>query len=86
MQYTFTSRLRTPPPVQNTDTTANALTLGLGLVFSEVCIPLTTRCLRAPLLYIGGACSLARSHQPCLWCGHRRVPKGTRPAAFQPEA
>ena len=28
--------------------------LGLGLVFSEVCIPLTTRCLRAPLLYIGG--------------------------------
>ena len=30
------------------------LALGLGLVFSEVCIPLTTRCLRAPLLYIGG--------------------------------
>ena len=28
-------------------------------MFSEVCIPLTTRCLRAPLLYIGGACSLA---------------------------
>ena len=33
-------------------------------MFSEVCIPLTTRCLRAPLLYIGGACSLMRSHQP----------------------
>ena len=32
-------------------------------MFSEVCISLTTRCLRAPLLYIGGACSLARSHQ-----------------------
>ena len=30
------------------------LALGLGLVFSEVCIPFTTRCLRAPLLYIGG--------------------------------
>ena len=27
-------------------------------MFSEVCIPLTTLCLRAPLLYIGGACSL----------------------------
>ena len=35
------------------------LALGLGLVFSEVCTPLTTRCLRVPLLYIGGACSLA---------------------------
>ena len=30
-------------------------------MFSEVCIPLTTRCLRAPLLYIGRAYSLARS-------------------------
>ena len=37
-------------------------------MFSEVCIPLTTRCLRAPLLYIGGPRSLARSHQPHLWC------------------
>jgi hypothetical protein len=36
-----------------------ALTLGLGLVASEVCIPLIQRCLRAPCLYIGGACSLA---------------------------
>ena len=51
-------------------------------MFSEVCIPLTTRCLRAPLLYIGGACSLARSHQPRFWCGRHRVPEGTRPAAF----
>ena len=42
-------------------------------MFSEVCIPLTTRCLCAPLLYIGGACSLARSHQPRLWCGRHRV-------------
>jgi hypothetical protein len=31
-----------------------ALALGLGLVFSKVCIPLTTRCLRAPLLYSAG--------------------------------
>ena len=30
-------------------------------MFSEVCIPLTTRCLHAPLLYIGGACVL-RDH------------------------
>ena len=51
-------------------------------MFSEVCIPLTTRCLCAPLLYIGVACSLVRSHQPRLWCGRHRVPKGTRPAAF----
>ena len=33
-------------------------------MFSEVCIPLITRCLLAPSLYIGGAYSLARSHQP----------------------
>ena len=32
----------------------NTLALGLGLVFSDVCILLTTRCLHAPLLYIGG--------------------------------
>ena len=51
-------------------------------MFSEVCIPLTTWCLRAPLLYIGGACSLARSHHLRLWCGHHRVPEGTRHAAF----
>ena len=30
------------------------LALDLDLVFSEVCIPLTTRCLRAPLLYSAG--------------------------------
>ena len=30
------------------------LALGLGLVFSEVCIPLTTQCLRAPLFYLTG--------------------------------
>ena len=30
---------------------------------------------------IGEACSLARSHQPRLWCGHHRVSMGTRPAA-----
>ena len=35
------------------------LLFGLGLVFSEVCTPLTTRCLHTPLLYIEGACSLA---------------------------
>ena len=51
-------------------------------MFSEVCIPLTTRCLHAPLLYIGGAYSLARSHQPWLWCGHHRVLEGTRAVAF----
>ena len=44
-------------------------------MFSEVCTPLITRCLRTPLLYIGGACSLARSHQPLLWCGCHHVPK-----------
>ena len=31
-----------------------ALALGLGLVFSDVCTPLTTRCLRAPCLYSAG--------------------------------
>ena len=36
-------------------------------MFSEVCTPLITRCLHAPLLYIGGPCSLTRSHQP--YCG-----------------
>ena len=51
-------------------------------MFSEVCIHLITLCLCAPLLYIGGACSLARSHQPRLWCGRYRVQEGTRPAAF----
>jgi hypothetical protein len=30
--------------------------VGLGLVFSEICTPLTTRCLRAPLLYSTGLC------------------------------
>ena len=50
-------------------------------MFSEICTPLITRCLCAPLLYIRGACSLARSHQPHLWCGCHYVPKGTRPAA-----
>jgi hypothetical protein len=40
-----------------------ALALDLGLVASEVCIPLIQRCLRAPCLYIGGACSLARPRQ-----------------------
>ena len=38
----------------SSETTALRLLLVLGLVFSEVCTPLTTRCLRAPLLYIGG--------------------------------
>ena len=60
--------------------------VGLGLVFSEVCTPLTTWCLRAPLLYIEGACNLARSHQPRLWCGHHRVPKGTRLVVVWPKA
>ena len=32
----------------------NTLALGLGLVFSDVCILLTTRCLHAPLLYSEG--------------------------------
>jgi hypothetical protein len=31
-----------------------ALALGLGLVASEVCIPLNPRCLRAPCLYSAG--------------------------------
>ena len=30
------------------------LALGLGLVASEVCIPLIQRCLRAPCLYLAG--------------------------------
>ena len=55
-----------------------ALALGVGLVFSEVCTPLITRCLHVPLLYIGGACSLAISHQPRLWCGRHRVPEGNK--------
>ena len=38
------------------------LALGLSLVFSEVCIPLTTRCLCALLLYIGWACYPLRDH------------------------
>jgi hypothetical protein len=63
-----------------------ALALGLGLVFSEVCTPLTTQCLCAPLLYIKGACSLARPYQLCLWCGRHRVPKRTRPAVVHLKA
>jgi hypothetical protein len=31
-----------------------ALALDFGVMFSKVCIPLTTRCLRAPLLYSAG--------------------------------
>ena len=31
-----------------------ALALGLGLVASEVCVPLNPRCLRAPCLYSAG--------------------------------
>ena len=46
----------------------NALALDLGLVFSEICIPLTIRCLHA-IVVLGGACSLARLHQLLLWCG-----------------
>ena len=42
---------------------AYALDLGLGLVFSEDCIPLTTRCLRASLLYIGGATTVYQRKQ-----------------------
>jgi hypothetical protein len=40
---------------------------------NEVCTPLTTRCLRAPLLYSTGFVSLARPHQPCLWHDYHRV-------------
>ena len=63
-----------------------ALALGLGLVASEVCIPLNQRCLRAPHLYSVGPISLARPYQPCLWCGRHRVSKGIRPATVRPEA
>jgi hypothetical protein len=43
------------------------LALGLGLVFSEVCTPLTTQCLRTPLLYSEGLVVL-RDHINCV-CG-----------------
>jgi hypothetical protein len=33
---------------------SNALALGLGLVASEVCIPLDQRCLRTSCLYLAG--------------------------------
>jgi hypothetical protein len=59
-----------------------ALALGLGLVASEVCTPLNPKVLARIMLVLGGACSLERPHQPCLWCGRHRVPKGTRPVTF----
>jgi hypothetical protein len=49
--------------------------LGLGLVFSELYIPLVTWCLRAPLLHTR-ACNIARSHQPYLWCDHLACIRG----------
>jgi hypothetical protein len=59
-----------------------ALALGLSLMFSEVCIPLITWCLRAPLLYSMGLVSLARPHQPRLWCGCHRVRRELGPWCF----
>jgi hypothetical protein len=63
-------------------TRSYALALGLGLVASEVCIPLNQWCLRAPCLYSAGLVSLARPHQPCLWCGRHRVGREQGPWCF----
>jgi hypothetical protein len=51
-------------------------------VFSEVYVPLTTRCLHAPSLYSTGLVSLARPHQPCLWCGRHYVGREQGPRRF----
>ena len=63
-----------------------ALALGLGLVASEVCIPQKKNVLEHTVVVLSGASSLARPHQPLLWCGHHRVLEGTRPMVFWPEA
>jgi hypothetical protein len=50
-------------------------------VFSDICIPLVIRCLRAPLLYTEGACSLVRPYQPCLVVWPPPCTGGKRPTA-----
>jgi len=34
------------------------------------------------IVVLGGACSLARPHQPCFWCGRHRVPREQGPRQF----
>ena len=34
------------------------------------------------IVVLGGACSLARPHQPCLWCGRHHVPREQGPRRF----
>jgi hypothetical protein len=63
-----------------------ALSLGLGLVFNEVCMPLYHSVLARTIVVYLRACSLVRPQQPRLWCGCHHVPEGTRPAAVWPEA
>ena len=45
----------------------------LRLSVSEVCIPLHSLVLARTVFVRGGACSLARSHKPCLLCGRIHV-------------
>jgi hypothetical protein len=54
----------------------------LRTINSEVCTPLTTRCLRAPLLYSAGFVNLARPHQPCLWHDRHHVWREQGPRWF----
>jgi hypothetical protein len=59
----------------------HALALGLSLVLSEVYIPRKKKVLVCAVFVLDRACSLARAHQPHLWCDCHRVLEGTSPAA-----
>ena len=62
------------------------LALGLGLVFSDVCITLTTRCLHAPLLYLEVFVVLQDYTNYVCGVAVTDVLEGTRPTTFYPEA